>query len=276
MERKIHTWSRGERERETRPKTGLGPRASACVLCSLHTCVRVHTDTSAWATRSFFFFFFLFMTLISWVGSLTCAFACLRHDHPSHASGRPLWRQLRGGYSQPESPVDSTTTSFFLFSFPFSSLFFFFFWQFGEFVFIPGVFMPPPLLYVHVCTVSKGNDVLTRRDLSISLKRASFFIFSKKPRWEFVNFVSGDQFVSLLNGHDQIWFFKIFGGLVFALTPDVGFWLSVSFVGLNVGVKSKWTGLAARDRKWWGEIAKSEHERCPPFGMKRRFRHIFN
>lgn len=145
MERKIHTWSRGERERETRPKTGLGPRASACVLCSLHTCVRVHTDTSAWATRSFFsffFFFFLFMTLISWVGSLTCAFACLRHDHPSHASGRPLWRQLRGGYSQPESPVDSTTTSFFLFLFLlyFSS----FFGSSGSLFSSPAFSCPPP------------------------------------------------------------------------------------------------------------------------------------
>lgn len=66
-----------------------------------------------------------------------------------------------------------------------------------------------------MCTVSKAtNDVLmTRRDLSISLKRASFFS-SKRPRWEFVNFVSGDQFVSLLL-MDMIRFdfFKFLAGL---------------------------------------------------------------
>ena len=137
MEEKIHTWSA---ERETRPakKTGLGRVCVHLRVLSLtHICVK-STDTSAWATRSFFSsssssLFFFFMTLISWVGSLTWAFACLRHDHPSHASGRPLWRQLRGGY---ERPVDSTTTSFLLFSFPeslFSSPYLFF------------------SVYIHVC-----------------------------------------------------------------------------------------------------------------------------
>ena len=165
MEEKIHTWSA---ERETRPakKTGLGRVCVHLRVLSLtHICVK-STDTSAWATRSFFSsssssLFFFFMTLISWVGSLTWAFACLRHDHPSHASGRPLWRQLRGGY---ERPVDSTTTSFLLF---FLS---------REFVFIP---LPLFLcIYTCVCTVSKGtNDVLTRRDLSISLKKALLFFF---------------------------------------------------------------------------------------------------
>ena len=157
-----------QRERQGQPKNRARPRvcSSACVLSLTHMCVK-STDTSAWATRSFFSsssssLFFFFMTLISWVGSLTWAFACLRHDHPSHASGRPLWRQLRGGY---ERPVDSTTTSFLLF---FLS---------REFVFIP---LPLFLcIYTCVCTVSKGtNDVLTRRDLSISLKKALlFFLF---------------------------------------------------------------------------------------------------
>ena len=112
------------------------------VWCSLHThiCVK-STDTSAWATRSFFLLLllFFFMTLISWVGSLTCAFACLRHDPPSHASGRPLWRQLRGGY---ERPVDSTTTSFLLLLLLFLS---------REFVFIPSLFFSLYCIYTCVC-----------------------------------------------------------------------------------------------------------------------------
>ena len=169
MEEKIHTWSA---ERETRPAKKQGSAACVfiCVCCPLHT-YALRVQTHPLGPQGPFFLLlllFFFMTLISWVGSLTWAFACLRHDHPSHASGRPLWRQLRGGY---ERPVDSTTTSFLLF---FLS---------REFVFIP---LPLFLcIYTCVCTVSKGtNDVLTRRDLSISLKKALlfflFFLFENK------------------------------------------------------------------------------------------------
>lgn len=143
-----------------------------CVVPYTHTyALRVQTHPLGPQGPFFFFFSFFFMTLISWVGSLTCAFACLRHDHPSHASGRPLWRQLRGGY---ERPVDSTTTSFLLLLLLFLS---------REFVFIPSLFFSLYIyIYMCVCTVSKGtNDVLTRRDLSISLKKVLlFFLFCLK------------------------------------------------------------------------------------------------